>query len=321
MRQAGRYMEGYREIRKDHGMLEMCKSPEISSAVAAMPVEKFGVDAAILFSDITIPLTAMGVRLRIEEGAGPVIAHPVRVMGDVDEIAPLDIAEVSFTAESVKRTRELLSDAVPVIGFSGAPFTLASYLIEGGGSRNYTAVKSMMYGKQEVWRKLMEKLTAAVVDYLRMQVGAGCRVVQLFDSWAGCLSARDYSEFVLPYTSAIAGSMASENVEVISFLTGNSSLLPLMRCRGVTAVSADWRIRIDEAWDAVGHDIAIQGNLDPAVMLASKDYMLSRAGEILDRTRGRNGHIFNLGHGILKETPEANVKALVDYVHSRGVDE
>ncbi len=315
MRQAGRYMKDYMAVRKKHEMLDICRSPELSAQVAAMPVEKFGVDAAILFSDIMVPLIEMGVRLSIVDDVGPVVARPLRTLEDIKGLAGLDISSVSYVLESVKRTREFLGDRVPVIGFSGAPFTLASYLVEGRSSRSYLNVKRMMYTRHDAWKALMEKLSRMVSDYLIGQAGAGCRVVQLFDSWAGTLSPGDYRSYVLPYMSSITEKLAASNIHVITFSTGNSAIIPLMKCKGVSVVSADWRIEIDDAWRLAGDDVAMQGNLDPAVMLADIDYMTARADDILKRTSGRKGHIFNLGHGMLKETPEENVKALVEFVH------
>ena len=315
MRQAGRYMPEYREMRKSHQMIEICKSPELSASLAAMPVEKFGVDAAILFSDIMVPLLEMGVNLRIVDDIGPVVRHPLRTMQDVDSVGCLDTSSVAYVFDSIKRTRELLGDKVPVIGFSGAPFTLASYLVEGGSSRNYLNVKTMMYTRRETWEMLMEKLSDVVVSYLSEQVAAGSRVIQLFDSWAGALSPEDYREFVLPHMSSIAEKLSERGACVISFLTGNSSLLPMMKCAGVAVVSVDWRTNIDDAWRMIGFDTAIQGNLDPSVLIADREYVIERASDILKRTEGHRGHIFNLGHGILKETPEANVAELVNFIH------
>ncbi len=320
MRQAGRYMKDYREIRKRHELLEICRTPELSAAVAAMPVEQFGVDAAILFSDIMIPLLEMGVGLQMVEDVGPVLDRPVRSLEDVKAMQQLETGRVSYVAESIRLTRKALNDSVPVIGFSGAPFTLASYLIEGRGSRNYLKVKAMMYTRQDAWRLLMEKLSRVVVDYLMEQARAGCQVVQLFDSWAGALSAEDYSVYVLPYMCEIAEKLAAAGLTVISFSTGNSALLPLMKCRGVGVISVDWKVNIDDAWRMIGYDVALQGNLDPAVMLADRNFIVDRAKAILGRTSGRNGHIFNLGHGMLKETPEENVKALVEFVHGWELD-
>ena len=315
MRQAGRYMAAYREIRKEHGMLDICRSPELSSTVAAAPVEKFGLDAAILFSDIMIPLMEMGIELGIVEDRGPVIRNPIRSADDVMKLKELDASSLSFVYESIEKTSEKLGDGVPVIGFSGAPFTLASYLIEGGSSRDYLNVKRMMHTMPDAWRNLMDKLSAAVSDYLSGQASAGCRVVQLFDSWAGTLSAYDYREYVMPYVAGIAKRLKGEGVHVINFWTGNSALLPMMRGEDVSVVSVDWRMDIDAAWKIAGHDVGIQGNLDPAVLLEGGDYMKSRAADILERTRGRNGHIFNLGHGVLKDTPEEHVSELVEFVH------
>lgn len=320
MRQAGRYMKDYRELRKSHSIMEICRSPELSSVVASMPVEKFGLDAAILFSDIMIPLTEMGMDVRIVDDVGPVIGRPLRGAADMERLHELDPPSLSFVYDSIRETRKLLNDTVPVIGFAGAPFTLASYLVEGSSSRTYSNVKQMMYTDREGWSTMMERLSKAVSGYLLGQASAGCSAVQLFDSWAGALSAADYASYVLPYTARIAKDVSEAGVPVINFFTGNSALIPLMRCEGVKAVSVDWRIDIADAWREMGYGVAIQGNLDPAIMLSGRDYMIRRAGEILDRTAGRNGHIFNLGHGILRETPEENVAALVDFIKGRDCE-
>lgn len=314
MRQAGRYMKDYRELRKGRTILDICRSPELSSAAASLPVEKFDLDAAILFSDIMVPLMEMGMDISIVDEVGPVIGNPLRSAADMGRLRELDPSSLSFVYDSIRETRKRLNERVPVIGFAGAPFTLASYLVEGRGTRTYSRVKRLMYTDSEGWSIMMQRLSSAVTGYLLGQISAGCRAVQLFDSWAGALSASDYSRYVLPYTEQITRKVAETGIPVINFSTGNSALIPLMKCEGVSAVSVDWRTDIADAWKMIGYDTAIQGNLDPAVLLGGRDQMIEKARQILEKTAGRNGHIFNLGHGILKETPEENVAVLVDFV-------
>jgi len=315
MRQAGRYMEDYRKLRAQYGFLELCKRPELAAEITVTPVERLGVDAAILFADILLLLEPMGVGLEYSKGDGPMIPRPVRSGADVDALK--DVAperNLSFVFEAVKKCRAALNDRVPLIGFSGAPFTLASYLIEGGGSRNYIHTKRLYYSEPEAWKSLMERLAQAVADYLNGQIAAGAQAVQLFDSWAGCLSPADYEMFVLPYTRAAIQAI-TPGVPVINFSTGTSGALRQIRAAGGDVVGLDWRVNLDEGWAALGHDVAVQGNLDPVALFAPPKEIRKRVADILRRAAGRPGHIFNLGHGILPETPVPHVIAMVEAVH------
>ena len=315
MRQAGRYLEGYRKIRSKHEVLEICKTPSLAADVTLEAVSVLGVDAAILFADIMLPLEAMGVQLKIVDG-GPSIESPVRTAEDVERLTRLDPGEhVSFVLDAIQLIQEKLDDRIPLIGFSGAPFTLASYLIEGGPSRDFTMTKKMMYGQRDEWGSLMAKLTAMVSDYLSAQVRAGVDAVQLFDSWSGCLSPSDYEEFVLPHTKKILDSLAGRGVPRIHFGVGTAGILRTMRKAGADVFGIDWRIPIDEAWDAVGA-VGIQGNLDPAAALADWGMVERRTREILDRIRGRPGHVFNLGHGVLPQTRPEQLQKLVKFIHN-----
>lgn len=320
MRQAGRYLSEYREIRKKHDVLTVCKTPELSSEVAAIPVEKFGLDAAIIFADIMLPLESIGVSVRIEDNKGPVIANPIRSMQQVRELSPFESSEVSFVYEAIKYSRKRLNDSVPIIGFSGAPFTLASYMIEGGPSRDFTATKKLIHSDEDLWRNLMTNLSEMISEYLARQVYSGASALQLFDSWVGCLSQVDYEKYVLPYTKFIIGKLSNVGAPLIHFGTNTASLLSLMREAGGDVIGVDWRINIDEAWQRIGYDFAIQGNLDPTILLADVGTVERYAKDILNRTKGRPGHIFNLGHGALPSTPPENVKALVDFVHNYGMN-
>jgi uroporphyrinogen decarboxylase len=315
MRQAGRYMEEYRKLRAQYGFLELCKRPDLAAEITVTPVERLGVDAAILFADILLLLEPMGVGLEYSKGDGPVIPRPVRTAADVDalkEVAPQK--NLSFVFDAVKKCRAALNNRVPLIGFSGAPFTLASYLIEGGGSRNYIHTKRLYYSEPAAWKNLMERLARAVAEYLNGQIAAGAEAVQLFDSWAGCLSPTDYETFVLPYTrAAIQG--ITPGVPVINFSTGTSGALKHIRAAGGDVIGLDWRVNLDEGWATVGHDVAVQGNLDPVALFASPKEITKRVADILRRAAGRPGHIFNLGHGILPETPVPHVIAMVEAVH------
>ncbi len=314
MRQAGRYLESYRRIRAKHDVLEICKTPELSAQVTLEPVSKLGVDAAILFADIMLPLEGMGVRLQIQDG-GPLIEKPVRTLEGVDELEKL-VPEnhVSFVLDSIRMVQDKLDRRIPLIGFSGAPFTLASYLIEGGPSRDFTETKKIMYGQPETWEALLSKLGKMVSDYLSAQIHAGVNAVQLFDSWSGCLSPSDYEQFVLPHTQRIMKKLEGTGVPRINFGVGTAGILRTMRKAGGEVFAVDWRIPIDEAWDALG-EVAIQGNLDPATLLGEWKLVEARTREILAKTKGRPGHIFNLGHGVLPETPPEQLKALVGLVH------
>jgi uroporphyrinogen decarboxylase len=315
MRQAGRYMEDYRKLRSRYGFLELCKKPELAADITLSPVEKLGVDAAILFADILLILEPMGVGLEYSKGDGPVIHRPVRSAKDVDGLKDFDAAsELSFVYDAVKKIRKQLNDRVPLIGFAGAPFTLASYLIEGAGSRNYIHTKQLFYSAPEAWQRLMERLARVIASYLNCQIAAGAQVVQIFDSWAGCLTPADYQQFVLPFTKAVIDAV-TPGVPVINFSTGTAGLLKHVRAAGGDVIGLDWRVNLDEAWATVGHDVAVQGNLDPVALFASPKEIRNRVADILRRADGRPGHIFNLGHGVLPETPVDHVIAMVEAVH------
>jgi uroporphyrinogen decarboxylase len=315
MRQAGRYMEEYRKLRRQYGFLELCKKPDLAAEIAVTPVERLGVDAAILFADILLILEPMGVGLEYSKGDGPVIHHPVRSGKDVDGLKDFEPEnELSFVYDAVKKISKALKNKVPLIGFAGAPFTLASYLIEGGGSRNYVHTKKLFYTAPEAWKRLMERLTKLTSEYLNCQIAAGAEAVQLFDSWAGCLTPSDYEQFVLPYTRAVIDGIAP-GVPVINFTTGTAGSLKHIRAAGGTVIGFDWRVNLDEAWQTVGYDVAVQGNLDPVTLYASPKEIKNRVAEVLRRAGARPGHIFNLGHGVLPETPVEHVIAMVEAVH------
>jgi len=314
MRQAGRYMSEYRAVREKLTFLELCKNPALCAEVMLTAVDKLGVDAAIIFSDLLPILEPMGLDLEFAAGDGPVIHNPIREASDVDRLLELEsVAPLDYVFETVKQTRAGLPSSLPVIGFAGAPFTLASYAIEGGSSRNYLRTKGLMYGDSGAWDAVMGRLSRAVARYLNAQIAAGAQAVQLFDSWAGCLGVDDYRQFVLPYTQAIIRAI-TPGVPVINFATGNPALLPLLAEAGGDVIGIDWRIELDEAWRAVGHDKGVQGNLDPAVLLTDRETIRRRAKEVLDRAAGRPGHIFNLGHGVLQPTPVENVLCLIEAV-------
>jgi uroporphyrinogen decarboxylase len=314
MRQAGRYMPEYRKIRAQHGFLEMCTRPELATEVTAFAVQRLGVDAAIIFADILLPLVPMEVGLHYESGDGPQIARPIRTDADLDRIPAVDISSLQFVGESIKLVHQALGGKTPLIGFAGAPFTLASYLIEGGASRQYQATKTMMYNHPDTWHRLMELIARTTSAYLKMQVDAGADVVQLFDSWVGNLGPDDYRRFVLPHTASIISAIRP-GVPVIHFGTVTGNLLELMREAGGDVIGLDWRVNLGEAWARLGYDIAVQGNLDPIALFADIPEIRNRTKAILDQAAGRPGHIFNLGHGILPETPVDHAIALVDAVH------
>jgi uroporphyrinogen decarboxylase len=316
MRQAGRYMSEYREVRKKHSLLEICRTPELAVEVTLQPVDRFDVDAAILFSDLLIPLVPMGISLDYVEGSGPRIDNPVTGPGDVERLRTFEPREdLAYVLEAIRMLRRELDGRVPLIGFAGAPFTLASYLIEGGSSRSFEKTKSLMYSEPEVWRGLASKLAGVVRDYLAAQIEAGVQAVQLFDSWAGALSPEDYREFALPYSRSVLQGLADSGVPVIHFATGTAGILKLLHQAGGDVVGLDWRIDLDAGWDLLGRDVAVQGNLDPHLLFAPRDLLLRRADDILRRAGAHRGHIFNLGHGILPETPVGNVQALIEHVH------
>jgi uroporphyrinogen decarboxylase len=315
MRQAGRYMPEYRRVREKHSFLEMCQQPDLAAEVTVTAVERLGVDAAIIFADILLPLVPMNVGLHYESGDGPVIDRPLRSAADLDRIAPVVALEsLGFVAESIRLVRRALNGRVPLIGFAGAPFTLASYMIEGGGSRQYQATKTLMYTQPATWHRMMEMIARVTADYLNMQVDAGADVVQLFDSWVGSLGPDDYRRFVLPHTRSVIAAVRPA-VPVIHFGTVTGNLLELMREAGGDVIGLDWRVDLGEAWTRLGDGVAVQGNLDPIALFAEVPEIRRRARAILDSAGGRPGHIFNLGHGILPQTPVDHVIALVDAVH------
>jgi uroporphyrinogen decarboxylase len=315
MRQAGRYMPEYRAVRAKTSFLELCKTPSLAAEVTVTAAERLHVDAAIIFADILLILEPMGVDLEFAEGEGPVIHNPVRQASDVDRLRQLeDVSALEFVNEAIRQTRRALKPNVPLIGFSGAPFTLASYLTEGGGSKNYVHTKRLMYNDRGAWHAMMSLISAGLVKYLNAQIEAGAQAVQLFDSWVGALSPDDYREFVLPHTRSVIANI-KPGVPVLHFGTGTAALLELMRTAGGDVIGLDWRVRLDDGWRRVGYDVAIMGNLDPVALFAERDVMLAQAKRILDQADGRAGHIFNLGHGILPETPVENVIALIEFVH------
>lgn len=315
MRQAGRYMSEYREVRSKISFLELCKNADLCAEVMVTAVEKIGVDAAIIFSDLLPILEPMGLHLEFAAGDGPVIHNPIRQASDVDRISELtSMAPLQYVADTVTKTRAALPPRIPVIGFAGSPFTLASYMIEGGSSRHYANTKRLMYADPGAWDVLMRKLAHSIALYLNAQIDAGAQCVQLFDSWAGCLSVYDYSQQILPYMQIILDRI-QPRVPVINFATGNPALLPLLRGDRRTVVGIDWRVELDDAWKTVGYDHAVQGNLDPTVLLSDRATIRHHTERILKLAGGRAGHIFNLGHGILPNTPVENVQYLVELVH------
>jgi uroporphyrinogen decarboxylase len=315
MRQAGRYMPEYRAVRAKTTFLELCKNASLAAEVTVTAAERLGVDAAIIFADILLILEPMGVELEFAHGEGPVIHNPVRQASDVDRLRQLEDADaLEFVNEAIRQTRRALKPDIPLIGFSGAPFTLASYITEGGGSKNYVHTKRLMYNDSGAWHAMMSLIAASLVKYLNAQIDAGAQAVQLFDSWVGCLSPDDYREFVLPHSRTVIEGIKA-GVPVIHFGTGTAALLELMREAGGDVIGLDWRVRLDRGWERVGHDVAVMGNLDPVALFADRDVLRAQAKRILDQAGKRPGHIFNLGHGILPETPVENVIALVDFVH------
>lgn len=314
MRQAGRYMAEYRALREKYSLLEICYQPELAAKVTLQPVRALGVDAAILFADILLPVIPLGLGLEFAKGEGPVIGKPVRTLGDLAAMRPVEVeTDLGYVMDAIRILRRELS--IPLIGFCGAPFTVASYIIEGGSSREFLKTKTLMYSAPEVWRALMEKLSIVLADYLVAQIRAGAQAVQIFDSWVGALSPQDYEDFVLPYSQRLLSAAKAENVPVIHFGTNTTTLLPLMKRAGGDVIGLDWRIPLDDGWALLGPDVAVQGNLDPTALFAPVPEIKKRVHDILRRADGRPGHIFNLGHGILQHTPVNNVKAVVDMVH------
>lgn len=314
MRQAGRYMAEYRKVRKQYSLLEICKRPDVAAEVTITAAERLNVDAAIIFADLLLPLEVMGLPFRFEAGEGPVVESPLRRPKDVAKLRTDRSADLNYVAESVNKVARHFGAKLPVIGFCGAPFTLASYMIEGGGSRNYVYAKKMMYLEPRAWDELMRKLVEVLAIYSEEQVRTGADALQVFDSWVGCLSVEDFRRYVLPHSTALIQRLKRTGVPIIYFGTDSATLLPAMKETGADVIGLDWRIPLDEGWARVGHKVAVQGNLDPVVLFAGQKEIRARAHEILRRAGGRPGHIFNLGHGILPETPVENVKALVDFV-------
>ena len=317
MRQAGRCLAEYRELRKRYDILTMAKTPELCTQVTLMPVERFGVDAAVLYADIMLPLEGMGISLEIEPDIGPIIHNPVRTMRDVEALHIIDPEEsTSFVMEAVRMVHRALAGQQAVIGFSGAPFTLACYMIEGRPSRDYGMAKSLMYGQPQVWHALMSKLSEVVSRYLVAQIHAGADVVQLFDSWVGALSPSVYQQYVQPYSQRIFEAVKQTGTPAIHFGTGTASLLELMTEAGGDVISVDWRVDLDEAWTRIGYERGIQGNLDPTLLLTHWETIEAGMHDVLRRANNRPGHIFNLGHGVLAPTNPDVLTRLVDAVHT-----
>jgi len=314
MRQAGRYMSDYREVRARHSFLELCKNADLVAEVTVTAAERINADAAIIFADILLIVEPLGLHLEYTKGDGPVISPTVREGADVDRLLEVDPEALGYVYEAVRATRRALDAKTPLIGFCGAPFTLASYVIEGGGSRNYENTKSLMYRDPGAWHALMERISRGLVGYVNRQVEAGAQAIQIFDSWVGCLSPEDYREYVLPHSQVLIRGIVP-GVPVIHFGTGTATLLRDMSAAGGDVLGLDWRTEIDWGWEQVGRDRAIQGNLDPLVLYAEPDFIKERARRVLEQAGGRPGHIFNLGHGILPKTPVDNVIRLVEYVH------
>ena len=314
MRQAGRYMAEYRAIREKYSLLEICYHPELAAEVTLQPVRALGVDAAILFADILLPAIPLGVGLEFVKGEGPLLHRPVQTMDDVQRLRPVDPeTDLGYVLEAIRITRGELTHT-PLIGFCGAPFTLASYIVEGGPSRDFLKTKQMMYSAPETWHALMDKLSTVLADYLAAQISAGAQTVQVFDSWVGALNPQDYIDFVQPYSRRVLQA-AGGAVPVIHFGTDTRTLLPAMKAAGGTVLGLDWRTPLDDGWEIIGADVAVQGNLDPAALFAPLPELKKRVEDVLRRADGRPGHIFNLGHGILQNTPVDHVKAVVDMVH------
>jgi uroporphyrinogen decarboxylase len=314
MRQAGRYMPEYRALRERHSLLELCRTPELAVEVTLQPIRAFGFDAAILFSDLLIPLDPLGLPFDFHSGEGPVVEKPLRSRADVEALRRFEPREeLGMVLEAIRLLRRELE--VPLIGFAGAPFTLATYAIEGGSSKNLARTKELMYGDPDTWHRLAELLAEVVADYLRAQVEAGAQAVQLFDSWIGALDEADYREFALPHVRRIFDGLEGLAVPQIHFGTATGHLLAVQREAGGTVIGVDWRTPLDEGWERAGDDVAVQGNLDPTLLFAPRERLLARVDDVLRRAGGRPGHIFNLGHGILPGTPVESVKAVVEHVH------
>jgi uroporphyrinogen decarboxylase len=318
MRQAGRSLPEYRKVRESYDLFAICQNPELCAEVTLQPVRRLGVDGAVLFADIMLPVAfGLGVELQLVDGVGPVVEQPIRTRADIDRLQARPAGEaVPFVLETIKLLRRELDPSVAVIGFSGAPFTLAGYLIEGKPSREFLITKTMMYAEPALWDTLMTRLSGLVLDYLLAQVEAGAQVVQVFDSWVGCLSPADYRRYVMPHMTGIFSGLRRGGAPSIHFATGTAGILPLMREAGGDVIGLDWRVDLGEAWRAVGYDRGIQGNLDPALLLGPWPVIEDGARRVIEAAGGRPGHIFNLGHGVLPASPVEHLQRLVEFVHA-----
>jgi uroporphyrinogen decarboxylase len=314
LRQAGRYMAEYQAVRRHHSLLEICRTPRLASEVTITAAEKLDVDAAIIFADLLLPFTPMGLDFEFVNGEGPVVHKPVRTVPDIDKLRTDRTAELSYVSEAISLVSSHFKDRLGIIGFCGAPYTLASYMIEGGGSRNWVETKSLMYRDPGAFRSLLEKLIDVLVPYCEQQIDAGADAIQIFDSWVGSLSVQDYREFVLPLTTGFIRQVQAFGVPVIYFGVDTASLLPAMRSTGADVLGLDWRVPLDAAWATLDHACAVQGNLDPITLFAPRDLLRDRVHSILSQAAGRPGHIFNVGHGIVPGTPVENVQAVVRFV-------
>ena len=318
MRQAGRYMSEYRALRERHSLLELCRTPDLATTVTLQPINRLEVDAAILFSDLLLPLEPMGIRFDFVRGEGPQIENPVADGADIARLKRFEPrAALGYVLDAIKLVQRELRGRVPLIGFAGAPFTLASYAIEGGHSNSFAKTKALMYGHPDEWHRFAELLAEVVADYLIAQIQAGVDAVQVFDSWVGALNARDYREFILPHTRRIFEALVPYDVPKIHFGVGTGSILAEITAAGGDVIGVDWRTPLDMAWETIGPDRAVQGNLDPTLLLGPIDRLFAAADDVLERAGGRPGHIFNLGHGILPQTPVEHVQALAKYIHQR----
>jgi uroporphyrinogen decarboxylase len=320
MRQAGRYMAEYRAVREQYSLIEICKKPAVAAQVTIEAAEILNVDAAIIFADLLLPLEVMGLPFHFAAGEGPRVEKPIRAADDIARLRTDRAADLGYVSEAVALVCRHFGDRLPVIGFCGAPFTLASYMIEGGGSRNYIHTKKMMYSESAAWHELMNRLVAVTSAYSADQVRAGADAIQIFDSWVGCLSVEDYRRYVLPHVTDLVKRLQQTGVPVIYFGTDSATLLPSMKETGAEVIGLDWRIPLDAGWHTLGLQGAVQGNLDPVLLFADWKELKTRAEDVLRRAAGRAGHIFNLGHGILPETPVENVKALCTFVREHSAD-
>ena len=321
MRQAGRYMADYRALRERYSLLQICREPELAVAVTMQPVEVIEVDAAILFSDLLLPFTPLGLEFDFIKGEGPSVENPIRSAADVERLHHFDPrVELAHVLETIRLLRQELRDRVPLIGFGGAPYTLAAYAIEGGPSTTYARTKAFMYAQPQAWHRLCERFSSLIADYMQAQVDAGVQAIQIFDSWAGALSRADYREFALPHTRAIFQRLAGAGVPLIHFGVGTTAILGDLAEAGGDVIGVDWRLPLDEAWQVIGAERGLQGNLDPTLLFAPEERLFAGADEVLRRAGGRPGHIFNLGHGVLPTTPLERVQALAQHVHRAHPD-